>query len=71
METELFTQKQWNEIRNIRNRLLVETDWTQVSDSPLSESKRAEFNDYRTQLRNLPNQSESPDQVVWQVKPEL
>ncbi|PCK33112.1 tail fiber assembly protein [Pseudoalteromonas piscicida] len=69
MENVLFMEKQWNEIRNIRNRLLVETDWTQVDDAPISDSKKTEFKAYRTQLRDLPNQFESPDQVVWPTKP--
>ncbi|MDW7550183.1 phage tail assembly chaperone [Pseudoalteromonas sp. SCSIO 43201] len=71
MENELFIQKQWAEVRNIRHRLLVETDWTQVSDAPLNEAKRAEFNAYRAALRDLPQSFESPEQVVWPTKPEL
>ena len=40
-------------IRNKRNELLKESDWTQVNDSPLPDSKKAEWATYRQELRDL------------------
>ena len=41
-------------VRTERNDLLIESDWTQVADSPLSDSKKAEWATYRQSLRDLP-----------------
>ena len=40
-------------LRKHRNRYLVACDWTQVPDSPLSETKRNEWATYRQQLRDI------------------
>ena len=40
-------------IRNKRNELLKESDWTQVNDCPLSDSKKTEWATYRQELRDL------------------
>ena len=37
-----------------RNRRLEMTDWTVLPDSPLSDSKIAEYKTYRQALRDLP-----------------
>lgn len=42
-----------NFIRNKRNALLTDSDWTQFNDSPLSVEKKNEWSEYRTQLRDL------------------
>ena len=47
--------------RSERNRLLTETDWTQVSDSPLSSDKKTEWANYRKALRDLPTVSGWPN----------
>lgn len=39
-----------------RNKRLADTDWTQVNDSPLSESKKTEWQTYRQLLRDMPSQ---------------
>lgn len=40
--------------RLIRDRLLKASDWTQVPDSPLSESDKIAWRAYRQELRDLP-----------------
>ena len=40
-------------LRNHRNSLLKESDWTVMSDSPMSDSKKAEWKTYRQALRDL------------------
>ena len=39
--------------RGVRNMLLRDSDWTQMPDSPLSDSKKAEWATYRQKLRDF------------------
>lgn len=41
-------------IRNLRSHSLQDSDWTQAVDSPLSDSKKAEWAIYRQALRDMP-----------------
>lgn len=52
-----------------RNAELSLTDWTQLSDVPMTEEKRAEWVAYRQALRDITEQSGFPDQIVWPVAP--
>lgn len=60
-------------MRERRGKALTATDWTVGADSPLSESKKAEWETYRQALRDLPDNTESPltsrDNVTWPSKP--
>ena len=56
----------WEEIRQIRNELLLECDWTQLADIP-TEIKTS-WQSYRQQLRDVTTQS-NPFNIVWPVKP--
>ena len=42
-----------NKLREQRNALLLGSDWTVMSDSPLSDSKQAEWKTYRQALRDI------------------
>ena len=57
--------------RQHRNMLLMESDWTQVPDSPLSNAKKTSWATYRTELRNLPSHSNWPDLEIkdWPSAP--
>lgn len=44
------------EVRSLRDYKLGSSDWTQVADSPLSDSKKAEWASYRQALRDIPQQ---------------
>ncbi len=46
------------QVRELRNSYLQETDFTQISDAPFSDSERNLYSEYRQYLRDLP-QSES------------
>lgn len=62
-----------NQIRDRRRLLLQGSDWTQTADSPLSESKRAEWAAYRQALRDLPDEQgsvNSIDDVAWPTPPQ-
>ena len=52
--------------RDKRNLLLLESDWSQLPDSPVDASVWAT---YRQELRDLPSQEGFPDTIVWPVKP--
>jgi len=41
--------------RNKRDRALIESDWTQLATSPLSDAKKTEWETYRQALRDLPD----------------
>ena len=57
----IVIEHQWSDLRKQRDKLLAETDWTQVSDSPLSSDKKTEWANYRTALRDLPTASGWPN----------
>lgn len=59
----------WEALRKARNEVLASTDWTQMSDSPLSTEEKSEWVTYRQALRNLIQNTTNPDQVTWPVQP--
>ena len=56
-------------LRQMRNVLLRESDWTQFTDSPLSESKKNEWKTYRQSLRDLPATESDPENPTWPTMP--
>lgn len=59
-------------LRESRADLLKQSDWTQSADSPLSDSKKAEWATYRQALRDLTNNytnEDSINDIVWPTKP--
>lgn len=63
--------RKWTGIRQKRDSLITETDWTQVQDCQLSDDKKAEFLAYRQELRDIPQAYGDPDDVVWPEKPTI
>ena len=59
-------EDKWFEVREIRNQLLQECDWTQLGDIP-TETKNI-WSNYRQELRDVTNQS-NPFNINWPVKP--
>lgn len=55
----------WNVVRSIRDRLLQETDWSQLPDSPLTEEMKIKYMTYRQQLRDIPATYANPKDVVF------
>jgi len=52
---DVVTDETWERwFRGTRNDLLFTSDWTQASDSPLSDTKKAEWKTYRQALRDMP-----------------
>ena len=58
-------------IRNMRNGLLEESDWTQVNDCPLSDSKKQEWATYRQELRDLPSSQQAIDNIADVIFPTI
>lgn len=63
------TNRESERVRADRDGLLQDCDWTQMPDSPLSDSKKTEWATYRTNLRNVPAQSGFPTNITWPTKP--
>jgi hypothetical protein len=55
-----------NEIREIRNDLLKNSDWAMIDDVPVNKSA---WLSYRQTLRDIPTQSEFPFNVNFPVQP--
>lgn len=49
----------WNAVRTERNALLISSDWTQLPDSALSDTKKTEWATYRQSLRDVPANNSS------------
>ena len=61
----------WNVVRIDRDKLLAESDWTVMPDSPLSTSKQNEWKTYRQSLRDIPQtyRVDGYSAVVWPTVP--
>ena len=57
----------WDEIRILRNELLLECDWRVLPDSPVGDTLN-NWIQYRQELRNITSQ-ENPFSIVWPVQP--
>ena len=63
---------EWTRIREERDRLLANSDWTQGADSPLASGKKTEWATYRTKLRTLPEDQKDKTtcaSITWPSQP--
>lgn len=67
-EQELEFQKQtkWLKVRAQRNRMLSDSDWTQMPDAP--ETDKTEWATYRQALRDITTQDD-PYNITWPLMP--
>ena len=59
-------------LRQTRNQLLLESDWTHGIDSPLDSSKKTEWQTYRQSLRDITSGISSVtdvENITWPTKP--
>jgi len=59
-------------LRQTRNQLLLESDWTQGADSVLNSTKKAEWQTYRQSLRDITSGISSVtdvENIIWPTKP--
>ena len=59
----------WAALRKDRNALLASSDWTQASDSPLTNENKADWAAYRQELRDLPAVTTDPADPTWPEAP--
>lgn len=59
----------WEALRAARNAKLTASDWTQLTDSPLSVEVKGDWATYRQALRDLPENTEDPNDPEWPVEP--
>lgn len=58
-------------LRYIRNNMLLQTDWTQMPDAPLSLEQKQQWATYRQQLRDLPSLYSTETSIDNVVFPEI
>ena len=59
----------WMKLRSERDNLLLSSEFTQLGDIGLSESKKTEWINYRQALRDLPANTSDPANPNWPTKP--
>ena len=62
----------WAKLRLIRNFLLLDSDWSQLGDAPLTDAEKAKWVTYRQKLRDVPTDNgevAEPATVVFPVTP--
>ena len=62
----------WAKLRLIRNFLLLDSDWSQLGDAPLTDAEKAKWVTYRQKLRDVPTDNGAaaePATVVFPVTP--
>ena len=68
----LNLRKTWvvMDARSKRDRALMESDWTQLPSSPLSDAKKAEWETYRQALRDFPSVVENDLEAEFPAQPQ-
>jgi hypothetical protein len=57
------------EIKTQRRQLLLDSDWTQLPNGPLTTEQQAAWATYRQELRDIPQQSGYPLTVIFPTPP--
>jgi hypothetical protein len=64
------SEKQEQDIKMDRNYLLTSSDWTQIPNNPLTTELQQQWAIYRQELRDIPQQSGYPFNVIWPTPPQ-
>ena len=61
----------WTKVTLIRNFLLMDSDWTQLGDAPISTDEKAKWTTYRQKLRDIPQDQKdnAANAVVFPITP--
>ena len=59
----------WQKLRTERNSILKDSDWSQLSDAPLTSSQKTAWVTYRQALRDLPANTEDPKDITYPLPP--
>ena len=62
-------ERTWTSMRAQRDAKLAACDWTVLADSPLNTTDKNAWKAYRTELRDLPENTEDPSAPVWPSEP--
>lgn len=65
-------ENRMNNLRMRRNQLLQQSDWTQTTDSPLSENEKNSWKAYRKALRDIPETisgNQDPNEIEFPSTP--
>lgn len=57
------------EVKQIRNTMLLGSDWTQLPNNPLTSEQQAAWATYRQELRDISSQSGYPFNIIWPTPP--
>jgi hypothetical protein len=63
------TEAKAADVRQQRNELLTDCDWTQLPDAPLDADAKLAWQLYREALREVPEQAGFPWDVQWPTEP--
>ena len=56
--------RELQQLRKKRNKLLLECDWIELNNAPLTDLQKNEWRVYRTELRDLTNGLTTADEVI-------
>jgi len=70
LDTTVITENKWATLRAERNGKLTASDWTALSDCPLTSANQTEWTTYRQYLRDLPANTSDIDNIVWPTVPD-
>jgi hypothetical protein len=59
----------WQDVRNKRDAMLRDSDRVMLSDYPIHEVGRTDWVDYRKELRDIPEDFDNADDVVYPNEP--
>ena len=69
-EADFNSARKWENVRAERDRLLANSDFSQLSDAPGSASNKTSWAAYRQDLRDIPaTYAADPETVVWPTPP--
>ena len=63
-------EEQAKNVRTQRTEKLRDCDWTQLDDTPMSNTQKAGWATYRQALRDVPKQANFPFDIQWPTQPE-
>lgn len=64
-----FEVDDWRLVRDERDRLLRDSDWTQLLNSPLTAQQVTAWATYRQKLRDIPTDFNKTGDIVWPETP--
>lgn len=67
---ELIDAQSWKELRQERNKRLADADWVVIRATSTDTSVPEEWKTYMQALRDIPANTEDPENPTWPVPPE-